>query len=966
MADTAVSPLIARLISLLTEEAKLLRGIHGEVADIKDELESIQLFLKDADARATEEKDISDGVKTWVKQVREVAFHIDVAIDQYLLHEAKHDPRRLHFTGFFPKITHLLKTFNSRHEIATKIQEIKASVQKIKDRSKRYSFKSIDQGSSSGARNDRWHDPRKDSFYLDDADVVGIESPRDELIGWLVEGLPYRTVLSVVGMGGLGKTTLAKKVYDHQKVRGHFDCHAWIPVSQSYNTEHLLRSMIKQFCKARMEYPPQGLDEMDEELLINELRNYLQQKRYVVVFDDVWKIDFWEDIKHALIDNHKGGRIMITTRNREVASYCKKSSTVHVHELQPLPHDEAWKLFCKRVFQFDFGGHCPPALENLSHNIVEKCKGLPLAIVAIGGLLSTKDKTIFEWQNLHDGLGIELGRNPHLVGVDKILSLSYEDLPYNLKSCFLYLGMYPEDYSINCVRLIRQWIAEGFVKKIEGKTVEEIAREYLTELIHRSLVQVSIVDFDGKVRRCRLHDLLREIVLQKMKDLSFCHVLSKKELSFEGLTRRVSIDKGSYSVLKGFKDKHIHSILLFNLDELPKSFMITFFADFKLLKVMDFEDAPLYHIPEDMGSLFHLRYLSFRNTKVNVLPKSIGKLQNLETLDLKQTLICDIPVEINKLGKLRHFLAYNRDYKKDFNLTWQKGVKIQKGVGCLKSLQKLYYVKVNHGGIDLIEELGKLKQLKKLGIQNMTTEIGRAFCASIQNMKDLQSLEVSSICEDEIIDLQSMSSPPQFLQRLHISGRLDKLPDWIPKLQHLVRLRMFWSRLEDDPLKALQNLPNLLQLTFSRQAYDGEQLHFKTGGFLKLKELGLHHLNGLYSMMIDEGALPLLEMLSIGPTPQLKEVPSGIHHLRNLKQLNLADMPNEFEDSLVHEQGPDNWIVEHVPVVYIGHKVRIGYYGYDKHTLGSKHLERSRKQTINQNDDHKDNDSHDINSVEKG
>ena len=175
---------------------------------------------------------------------------------------------------------------------------------------------------------------------------------------------------------------------------------------------------------------------------------------------------------------------------------------------------------------------------------------------------------------------------------------------------------------------------------------------------------------------------------------------------------------------------------------------------------------------------------------------------------------------------------------------------------------------------------------------------------------------------------------------------------------------MFWSRLEDDPLKALQNLPNLLQLTFSRQAYDGEQLHFKTGGFLKLKELGLSHLNGLYSLLIDEGALPLLEMLLIGPTPQLKEVPSGIHHLRNLKQLNLADMPNEFEDSLDH--GPDNWIVEHVPVVCIGHKVRIGYYGYDRHILGSKHLERSRKQTINQHDDHKDNDSHDINSVEKG
>jgi disease resistance protein RPM1 len=326
--------------------------------------------------------------------------------------------------------------------------------------------------------------------------------------------------------------------------------------------------------------------------------------------------DFWGEIEHALPDNEKGGRIMITTRKWEVANFCKKSSLVHVHELQPLPPDDAWELFCKRAFQFDFGGHCPPELEKLSHYIVEKCEGLPLAIVAIGGLLSTKDKTIFEWQNLYDSLGFELGRNPHLAGVNKILSLSYEDLPYNLKSCFLYLGMYPEDYSINCVRLIRQWIAEGFVKEIKNKTLEEVAREYLIELIHRSLVQVSEVNFDGKVRRCRLHDLFREIVLQKMEDLSFCHVLSREESSFEGLTRRLSIDGVSYNALEGFEDKHIHSLLLFNLDELPKSFMNTFFANFKLLKVMDFEDAPLDHIPEDVGSLFHLRYLSLRNTKV--------------------------------------------------------------------------------------------------------------------------------------------------------------------------------------------------------------------------------------------------------------------------------------------------------------------------------------------------------------
>ncbi|XP_065617681.1 disease resistance protein RPM1-like [Quercus suber] len=558
MAETTVSSLIDRLLHLLTQEAKLLGGIHGEVADIKDELESIQSFLKDADAKAAAEQDIDEGVKTWVKQVREVAFHIDVAIDQYLLQVALHDP---HPSGF-----------------RAKIQEIKASVQKINERSKRYGFQSTAQGSCCGARSISWNnDPRKDSLYLDDADVVGIESSIDELISGLVGGSPHRTVVSVVGMGGLGKTTLTKKIYDNQMVRGHFDCHAWISVSQSYKIEDLLRSIIKQFCESRRELPLLGIDAMDEQLLVNKLRDYLLQKRYVVVYDDVWKIEFWDSIKNSLPNNHIGGRIIITTCNSEVANYCKKSSPIRVYKLQPLPCDKAWELFCKRAFQFDFEGHCPASLEKLSHDIVEKCGGLPLAIVAISGLLSTKDKTMFEWKNLHDSLGFEFGRNPHLSSVNKILSLSFEYLPYNLKSCFLYLGMYPEDYSINCIRLVRQWIAEGFVKEIEGKTLEEVAQEYLIELIHRSLVQASEVNLDGKVRRCRLHDLLHEIVLQKMKDLSFCHVLLKQESSFEGLIQRMSVNKVSYNVLKGFKDKKVHSLLLFNLDELPKSFMSPFF-----------------------------------------------------------------------------------------------------------------------------------------------------------------------------------------------------------------------------------------------------------------------------------------------------------------------------------------------------------------------------------------------------
>ncbi|KAH7545444.1 hypothetical protein FEM48_Zijuj01G0094600 [Ziziphus jujuba var. spinosa] len=195
----------------------------------------------------------------------------------------------------------------------------------------------------------------------------------------------------------------------------------------------------------------------------------------------------------------------------EVANFCRISSFVHVHRLKPLPYEKATELFCNKVFKFDFEGRCPTDLEELSHKIVDKCNGLPLAIVAIAGLLSTKNKTIDEWQKLHDGLSSELESNPHLASIIKILSLSYGDLPYHLKSCFLYFGMYPENHSIRCSRLIRQWIAEGVVNQKKDKTLEAVAHEYLTELIHRSLVQVSWVDSTGRLRTCCIHDVLREL-----------------------------------------------------------------------------------------------------------------------------------------------------------------------------------------------------------------------------------------------------------------------------------------------------------------------------------------------------------------------------------------------------------------------------------------------------------------------
>ena len=229
MTETAVTLVIDKLFQLLVQEANLLRGVHKEIVSIRDELESIKCFLKDAEAR-TEKGDLHDGVKIWVKQVREAAYHIEDVIDEYILHIAQHRHEK-GFVAFLHKIGSLLKNLKPHHEIAAKIQDIKILVRDIKERSERYGFNSSEQGSRTSATDATWHDPRVGSLFIEDGEVVGIESTRDELISWLVGGPSRRSVISVVGMGGIGKTTLAKKVYENDSVKGHFDCRVWITVS---------------------------------------------------------------------------------------------------------------------------------------------------------------------------------------------------------------------------------------------------------------------------------------------------------------------------------------------------------------------------------------------------------------------------------------------------------------------------------------------------------------------------------------------------------------------------------------------------------------------------------------------------------------------------------------------------------------------------------------------------------------
>ncbi|XP_058201497.1 disease resistance protein RPM1-like [Rhododendron vialii] len=931
MALEAVNSAInCTLVPLLSSEVQLLGNIHTEVASIKAELESIMSFLKDADASAKLE---NERAKTWVEQVRVVAYQIEDVMDEYILHLVE-NKQRSGFIGFLHKMARSITELKPRHEIASQIQGIKQVICAIKERADRYGFSSLENGSSSKTEEKMEDDPRIASLFIEEGEVVGIESTKEELIHRLIIGESNRTVTSLVGMGGCGKTTLAKAVFDNEKVFEHFDCQAWVSVSQSYKTEDIFRRMLKQLFQAIKKCAPEKINTMDQNSLIQMLREFLLQKRYLIVFDDIWSADFWRFAKLTLPKNNKGSQIIVTTRSEDVASFCKESSSDHICKLEPLIEEEAWKLFCVKVFQQDSGGGCPLELEKVSRSIVKKCEGLPLAIVTIGALLSTKCKDASEFQRFYNSLGSQLERNPHLSNVKRILLLSYHDLPYYLKPCFLYFSIIPEDYQISRGRLIRLWIAEGFIEGQKGKTLEEVAEDHLTELFHRSLVQVSQKKIDGRIKKCHVHEIIHEIIVTKCEELRFGQVL-KGDPSWNNETRRWSmhmrkIMNKHLEIIRSTKSR-IRSVLLFSVGDLPKDLLGTLAMNFKLLKVLDLLDAPLDEIHEDVGNLLLLRYLSVQRTKVNIIPKSIGNLHNLQTLNLKHSGVLVLQIGIlSRLCKLRHLFG-------------TYGVKIQGGIGHLVELQTLCNVEAND---DLIKELKKLRKLRKLGIMNVKREHGKTLCIAIEKMKHLQVLRVWATTDNEILDLHSLSSPPESLQRLLLSGRLEMFPNWITKLHSLVALNLFWSRLTGThAIKALQELPNLLKLHIF--GYDGEEMHFGVGGFPKLKKLYFNHLEKLNSVIIKEGGLPVLKELQIGNCRQLKEVTSGIRNLRKLKSLYFEDMPTEFLDRMKPDKGQDYSIVEHVPNV----KFILVMDGFKRYTLHEYQDARESRRLNSLNDE---------------
>ncbi|XWS49319.1 hypothetical protein CRYUN_Cryun13aG0153500 [Craigia yunnanensis] len=468
------------------------------------------------------------------------------------------------------------------------------------------------------------------------------------------------------------------------------------------------------------------------------------------------------------------------------------------------------------------------------------------------------------------------------------------------------------------MRLIRLWIAEGFVEVKAGKTQEEVAEDYLHELLSRSLMQVSGRTSDGRVKTYRIHDLLREIIISKSKDQNFAAIAKEQNVAWADKVRRLSLHNSLQNVQHKRNSSHLRSFFMFEVqDPLSTAPLHSLFPDgFKLLKVLDMRAARLQTFPDEIVNLFLLRNLSLRETGVKIVPSSIGKLQNLQTLYLKHTNVTELPVEILKLQQFRHLLVYRYKFRYYSRFHSKYGFKALAGIGALQSLQKLCFMEADHYNASILGEIGKLSQLRRLGIMNLRKEDGMALCSSIQQLTNLQALSVVSSVKDEVIDLNRLSSPPQLLQRLYLTGRLEQLPEWIPRLQSLVIVYLKWSRLEDDPLVSLQHLSNLVHLELL-QVSIGETSCFKAGGFQKLKVLGIDKFDELRCIEMEEGAMPAIEKLSILRCKSLETVPLGIEHLTTLKVLEFFDMPEELIKTLdPNAEDGDYRKVASIPEVY--------------------------------------------------
>ncbi|KAL2489996.1 putative disease resistance RPP13-like protein 3 [Forsythia ovata] len=594
---------------------------------------------------------------------------------------------------------------------------------------------------------------------------------------------------------------------------------------------------------------------MSDEKLALELYRNLKGNKYLIVMDDVWNIRAWNDLEMSFPDDKNGSRIIITSRLDDVALSIKRVSTPH--RLQFLTEDESWDLLRRKVYR---KGECPSEFNEVGKDIAAKCRGLPLTIVVVAGLLAKK-KNLDWWKQLAASLGSVLANSEQIMD---ILALSYEHLPLHLQSCFLYFGAFPEDSDILAYRLIWLWIAEGFVCPREQQiTMEDLAEDYLKDLINRNLVLVSKKTSNGGIRTCRIHDMLRELCLRKAEERNLVQPIDWYKRVASPSTPISSNNLCFHS--HGFHDlsenplcTNICSRFFYASERTPPRELTTTSFVYKFLWALNLCYILLKVFPLEILQLFHLRFLELWIDHLDKLPLLISNLWNLESLIITKEewdgVI--IPVGIWKMVKLRHL-----------RISEEIEFETLSNSGCpylLNELQTLSALKLSHSGKDAEDILARTPNLRKLTFYRGPSKGGSFSLPNLENLSNLESLKLSeNSWELTHSRIPQPNKFPENLKKLILSG----------------------GHLEWKEISKLGKLPRLEILKLRRNCFSGHKWKTGDGEFCQLKFLKLSWMDLKQWIITSTRHFPNLERLVVDRCKYLEEIPAVIGDVPTLETI---------------------------------------------------------------------------------
>lgn len=857
MAEQAVAAVLHRVGANVIQEATSLREVPAKVEALKSELKSMQCFLRDTDTRMER----GEMVNNLVSEVRDVAYRAEIIIDRANI-LARENNRKWSFMGAISKGAQYPLHWMRLYSIGKGIDRVMARVRAIFQEFTKYNIASISPNEirysmdeSESLRTRRLTLPD----FEDEVDVIGFDTQIDQIKDQLLDSENKDlTVISLVGPGGAGKSTIAKKVYN-LVAKKHFNSCVWICISQQFTVHGALKDIAKG---AMGTQDFEEIGKMNEIETIKKIYNFLKDKRYLVVLDDVWRNEDWDMIQAAFPDVKNGSRMVITTRNLAVSNH--PNTRKIIHEVKLLNNEESIELFNRKAFPYYVvdGRNDLDSFRELGKTLALKCNGLPLAIVVMGGFLS-KNLKITEWRRMVASINWDTMKNEG--DIKAILDLSYYDLSSNLKACFLYITSFPEDYAVPVGLLAKLWISEGFIPNIRGCSIEETAVRYVEELAQRCMILIekrsSIC-----IKTIKVHDVLRDWGIVRARTEGFfkdCSSSNEVDTTYSDEMRAYRVIlHDSVCIRVGVAIPNLHTLLIHNAARLEwKAFPS---RGLHYLRVLYFDGMRArWHLPEEIGHMIHLRYLGLKGGTY-VLPASVSNLANLHTFDARDATVEALPIALFSILTLKYVHIYKVESWSMQNITMQSNLK-SLFILLASSMPKQW-----EAIIDRMEE-------------NPSWCFGKHY-------RSIKQLEMVGVCEDRF-------GVPNDLQ----------LPDLFLLPHNLRRLKVNCPNLlnDEDPMPTLGSWLTFLNvLEIGAKSYTGATMTCPSGGFPDLYNLVLHDLD-IEEWILEDGAMPKLRILTLCKCTKLKELPQGLQHLKELKKLKVIAMPelDQVQCYLLHRAG---------------------------------------------------------------